>query len=386
MVAVQSIINLYPNNDISDIIKKNNYKKIHLYVDIKNVARCLFIPDVMLEIISNKSEKYVDSTIFQSFLYFSSAWKSYADYLNLDIKIFYCTDDGESFFHKKIYKDYKLNREIGNVNMPDYYDDFTKIKRMNIAISEKIINKIPNNYFFRLQFLESDFLPYYLITREYKDETNTLHLVLSGDKDLYQCINNKDTYIIFKNNTDQFLFDSDKCMMKFFKILEASTKSKEKALYNLRTFDTQYFDLALSITGDAVDYVPGIPSLGPVRALGVLSDNDFVNKYFGDHEGIIDRLLKKENILLSQEKTNDKYQNLVIENENILDTSFKLVSFEYLSRVFEGNLHLRLQEKYDYLYDTLENEDKYDNGDVFIKELNFLDLKLSKDDMKILFS
>ena len=74
MVSVQSIINLYPNSDIDSIIKMKDYKKVHLYVDVKNVSRSLFIPDVMQEILENKTSKYVDSTIFQSYLYFSGVW------------------------------------------------------------------------------------------------------------------------------------------------------------------------------------------------------------------------------------------------------------------------------------------------------------------------
>lgn len=387
MVSVQSIINLYPNSDIDSIIKMKDYKKVHLYVDVKNVSRSLFIPDVMQEILENKTSKYVDSTIFQSYLYFSGVWKFYCKKHNLDLKIFYCTDDGESFYHKNIFKEYKNNREIGNINLPAYYDDFTKVKRMNINIAEKIVNKIPDNYYFVLKYLESDFLPYFLITRVFDDEENILHLILSGDKDLYQCETiSDDVYQIFKSGTEQVCYNIDNCLMKFFNINNSSLKCKDDKIRKFNKFDNKYFDLALSIIGDKVDNVPGINSLGPKRVLDIMSDKDFIMNYFGKKEDIIDRLLKKEDILLIDDLTNDKYKNLLIENSDILNTSYKLVSFEYLTKVFEGNYHMALNEKYDYVFDIIENEDKYDSFKKFYNDLNFLDLYVTEQDIEILFS
>lgn len=117
-----------------------------------------------------------------------------------------------------------------------------------------------------------------------------------------------------------------------------------------------------------------------------MSDQDFIIKYFGKKEDIIDRLLKKEDILLIDDLTNDKYKNLLIENSDILNISYKLVSFEYLTKVFEGNYHMALNEKYDYVFDIIENEDKYDSFKKFYNDLNFLDLYVTEQDIEILFS
>ena len=157
----QSLISAYPSSEVSDIINDKQPKTLHVYIDLKNVMVSLFVEDVVKEIVYNtRNFSNMDSSIFQSVVNISAFWTYYAKQRDLDVKIFVCSDVGQSSYHLEVYNKYKHRRQISNLNSWIGGPEIKKIRDKNFLLCDFICNKLPNVYFFCLKYLEADFLPY----------------------------------------------------------------------------------------------------------------------------------------------------------------------------------------------------------------------------------
>ena len=385
------ILNIKPPIDIQNIINEKKFKNINLYVDFKNTARALFVEDVMQEISYNSSTNgLVDSNIFQSILLFSSTWKKFALSNNINFNIYFTNDEGKSEYHCNIDKEYKANRIIGNVNLPDYYEDITKIRRQNLDLSEYLCNKIPNIYFFNLRFLESDFLSYYLITRKFNNPY-TLHIIFSGDKDLYQCLKGDNVYLIFKRSGEVNIMNESSVIPEYIKFRKLKTKSLIKKNNIINKVNVDHYVSIMAITGDLSDNIKGVRDLGPIRTVEAFGDKDMISEFLGDYDDVVGRIVNGGNFInnnCNRDLAVSKSWKKIINNDELITKNYKLMSFEVLCRWLEKRNGIYEINKLDYIENILNKskEKNIKSVECLMSSLNQIpDMKLTENDMKILF-
>jgi len=327
-------------------------------------------------------------------LTFSIFWKKYANRRGLDFEIFFCSDKGGSVYHTNIDSQYKANRKIGYVDLPDYYTDLVNIRRQNFELAEKLLNKIPCMNVFLLKFLESDFLPYYVIDRHYPDD-NILNIVLSNDKDVYQACFGENTFMLYKNRGTTFLLDKNTVVGKYLGVDKASQKIKEKRVKELREFDMEYLAAMMAIIGDAGDGIPGIKGIGPVAAFKLFQDKEIVNTLIGSPQKLVERVVLNHGSFIDVDRVSDlssidvsKVWNKVIENNDLVTRAFKMISFEALSTWVDKGPELKCSEHKKYIEDILDSS-KYGTSNsprVLVESLKRLpDLNFDIEEIEVLY-
>lgn len=352
-----------PPIELVNILSSNKQlDTLHLYIDLKNAATALFIPEVVEEIVLNSEAMDLghDSSIFQSILYVVSNWKKWAHDRNLNIKIFFCSDKGRSTYHKTILNDYKSNRKITNLTLAKYNEPMQKIKEANFNFAETICNKLKDVYFLSLDFIEGDFLSYYLITRFYKEQNNILHIIASNDKDHHQTLCQPNTVMFTKKYREVKFWDKNNILAYFSDIDKQTDPNKQNELLNkMSKIDPAYSSIMLSFCGDSCDNIPGVSGIGPKRALEMFSDETYITNFIGNLEEAIERvhndglLLKEDNEIirnlniLQQNNTQpiakkkivkDKMLELwkkSLEYNETVTKAFKVINYELLSKWLE---------------------------------------------------
>lgn len=358
-----NLINVYPPRILSNILSERKSHSLYVYIDLKNVLTSLFIEDVVREIVLNsQTMNNIDSSIFQSIIYISSYWKNFAEENGLKAKIFICSDVGKSCYHRSIYNKYKYRRDIIN-SSADIGERIKKIRDKNFLLAENICNKLPDVYFFCLKYLESDFLPYYLITRKFTDD-NIFHVICSNDKDLYQTLLNNNIIQLYRKNKINNIISRDSILHTYLKLNKSDVKKKEEKLEKISKINKDYLSAMMAIIGDDVDDIPGIDGIGPVSIINLFSQVETTSNLLGTIEEIEDRISKGDNLFLEDRigmnQMSDLWRKIFIKNEDIT-RSYKLISFESLCR-------------------WLEKEDNTDK----IKYLRYMDKLLNKEDIKVI--
>lgn len=385
-----------PCMEIFDYINPNTIDTIHLYIDLKNSSTNLFIPDVVQEIVetSRRMGKSVESSIFQSIILTCSNWISAARSRGFNCRIIICNDKGRSEYHTKLNPLYKKNRKITNVLMEHYSEEMDQIKTRNWDFAEKICSKLNNIHFINLNFLESDFLPYYLITRYYNELPNVYHIISSCDKDHFQLLNKPNTIMFSRKSGTTTILDKQSYLSKFLKINKASIKSQAKWIDTMSKVNPEYIVLIMAMCGDVSDNVFGIPKIGDKTALKMISNNEVVNELIGTVDELEDRLYNGGKVILDKPEIYDSLDNnwkLAVDNNDLLTKAYKQISYESLSRWLDKtdmiNVKVPARKAIDdninkpfYVYNELHKEN-------FIKKIKELihDFHLNDSDLYNLF-
>jgi hypothetical protein len=352
-----SILQIIPPREIENYINRLKPTSLHVYVDFKNSCRSLFIEDVVKELVLN-SKDGLDTTIFQSMLFFSSYWKRISLFFNIpDFKIFFCYDIGKSSYHQNIDNKYKKNRDITSTLIPDYFEDMVKIRNQNCLFAEKVCNKFKDIYFFNLSFLESDFLPYYLI-KYVVDQTNTLNIICSNDKDLLQNLRGPNNLMLFKANGTSHLINESSVLTKYTGVNKKPTKNIISKLDKISSVDISYLSAIMAVVGDAGDDVPGVKGLGPMRVVEMFSNNSHVIEYLGTFDEMVDRVMNGGKYFKKNINTDNmtKYWKIAYEHNDLITKSFKLISFECLCRWLNNRKSLECKKHIDYIYNIMSKE------------------------------
>lgn len=386
----------YPIENLQNYLTANkNIDTVHLYVDVKNTATSLFIPDVVTEIVENSKElrNRTDSTIFQGLLLIASNWKYWCKQRDLNFKIFYTNDTGRSTYHRILNDSYKDNRKITNTTLLKYSEELLTIRDKNFELAEKVLNKLDNVYYIKTKYLESDFISYYYISRYCKDKNNILHIIASNDKDMYQSLNMNNVIQYSKKKGNVKLLDKSNFLNEYFKVDSLESDKQIQLLNKLSKFDPKYISVAMSIVGDTSDNVKGVDGLGPNRVAEMFSDVSIVNNLLGDIDSIYQRLEENQNILIENAvplNNLHKYWRKAIDYNNTITNSFKQIDFEMLSRWMDKRDGDNKIMNYKLINDLVNKENKnlgvesFNNLNKFILEME--DNKLESSKLKVLFS
>lgn len=330
-----SLLSYYPSYSILDeIISKKNYKNINIFMDLKNNLQTTYMEHCIVNLIENtKRSKFIDTSIFTSLISFLSFHKIYALKRGLNINFFIFFESGNSYYHKNLSKKYKISRRIDDLYGLDEIDRdiFRKVLLNNFQLVEKACNRMPNIKVINLLNLEADFVPYYLITRNFVDNSNCANIIYSNDHDLLQCTNDN-TFIFAKSAKGKKLVNQNGAMKDLLK-RDADIHPK-------------YVPLGLSIIGDTGDDVDGVNGIGPKRFLDIF---DELLSTSGGLEKMYHNIQKEEPIFHSNLDNNlNKYMIKVINKEKetgLVSMNLKLTSFELISRAVEDPINTEMLKR-----------------------------------------
>lgn len=326
-----TVLSYYPTYSILDeIISYNNYDTLNIFVDLKNCLQSVYMEHTIINFIeSTKMSGRYDTSVFTSLLAFISFHKKYATKRNIKINFYVFFESGISYYHNNISKKYKISRRIDDLYGLDATDRemFFEILRQNFGFIEKAFSLMPNIKIIRLLNLEADFVPYYLMTRNYVDSTddistasNVANITYSNDHDMAQNLM-EHSYSFVKTPQGKSIF----------KIGDGMSRQTKKPW----TGDDEYQPLAIAILGDPGDDVYGIKGIGPVTFLKILPT---LKKMVGTMDELNENVLKGKPIFDTSTDYKNKHINKILDAERIeklISNNLKLVSFEILSRAFD---------------------------------------------------
>lgn len=337
----------YPTYAILDntISLYNGVKSVNLFVDLKNTMQSLYLTSVAEEIVANSSVgKFMDSSIVTSILEFLSFHKKYGMSRGIKFNTYIFLESGKSQYHLNLYNKYKCRRNIDDLYGIDREkrEFFTEIVQKNFLMIEKICNMIPNVKTIRIENLEADFIPYYLIRNELVNLENSLNLIYSSDHDMLQCLNLDSNVAIFsKVKGNKKICTKGTAFEHYFK---------------LHDIPDELFTLAMAIAGDKSDDIPGIDGIGPARIASFIKR---IVEMSGGMNTIRDNCMNDKQIFNSFCKDEgNKYLNTVIEaeeNTGIISRNLKMVDFELISRALDDKLTIEMSRRVDHINNIINN-------------------------------
>lgn len=343
-----SLLSYYPSYAILDeILAKNNYKKMMIYMDLKNNLQSTYMEHAILNILENtKLASRKDTSIFSSVVSFLSFHKMYGIKRGVDIDFFIFFESGRSSYHLNIDKNYKISRKVDDLYGLDREDKerFYRILDANYQLIEGTFSRIPGIKVFRLPRFEADFIPYYLLTRnKVPNDGSIAHVVYSNDHDLMQCVHDN-SFMYAKSGKSKKIISSGHVMKDFLK--------KDCKI------NDSYLPLAMSIIGDPGDDVEGIANVGPARFLNMF---DELKQYTGNMVQVYDRV-RKNKVIFDPIPTSikNKYLRIVVDeevNNRKVSKNLKLVSFELISRELDDPGSTEILEKRKLIEKILNTED-----------------------------
>lgn len=337
----------YPTYAILDnmVSLHKGTKNLNIFVDLKNTMQSLYLTAVAEEIVENSSMgKYIDSSIFTSILEFLSFHKKYEMSRGIKINTYIFFETGKSVYHLNLFKDYKCRRHIDDLYGLDRSkrDFFVDVVQKNFMLIEKVCNIIPNVKTIRIDNLEADFIPYYLIKNNLVSFDNSLNVIYSTDHDMLQCLALDANVAIFsKVRGNKKIFAKGTSFENYFK---------------LHDMPDEYFTIAMAILGDGSDDIPGISGIGPARLSSFLKR---IIEMSGGVDTIRNNCMSGKQIFNSFCKDDgNKYLNSVIDEEEkngTVSRNLKLVDFELISRALDDKLTLEMYKRVEHIQNIMNN-------------------------------
>ncbi len=331
-----SLLSYYPTYAILDeIVSYGNYKKLNIYIDLKNTLQTTYMQHAIVNIIENsKQTRFQDTSVFASLISFLGFHKIYGMKRGIDLNFIIFFESGQSFYHKNISKKYKISRRIDDLYGLEREDRelFFQVLQANFKLIEQACNKLPSVKVIRLSHLEADFIPYYCLSRNKVPRDGvTGNVTYSNDHDLWQCAA-KDSYVFSKS-------------AKYKKIIKPGTVMTH-LLKRENTIEDIYLPLAMAVIGDPGDDVEGVKGVGPAGFLKIFEQLIALTGDMGEiyrkvennlplidpvPPSIVNKILKKV--------VDEEVKNKTISN------NLKLVSFELISRALDNPNSTEMIEK-----------------------------------------
>ena len=343
-----SIMSFYPTYEILDsILSKGNYSQINLFIDLKNTMRTIFIEDCIREIVNlNKKSNRIDTSIFSSIIPFLAFHKFYCAKRGIDIKFFLFFESGESHYHERINENYKLSRKFKHDSMitREERNEFSKIFEANSKLIDNALNKIPDVFVFKLDNIEADFIPHYLISRN-KVNNDNVNIIYSNDHDMWQCCKNRNTFIFSKGSK------------KRKKIIEYNS-----ILSNLLKMETdipnESFTLAMSIIGDKGDDIDGVDKIGPKKFNKV---GERLIELLGGMDNLINNI-KQARPIIYEDRIIDEGKDIekILDSEwkhNTITNNMKQIDFEIISHFLESEFNNAMSVAKNKIDSVINNKD-----------------------------
>jgi hypothetical protein len=373
-----SLLSYYPTYSILDEILSysNEYKGLNLFFDLKNNLQSTYMKHTIENLVEDsKNLKFVNTSIFSSLLSFLSFHKLYSIKRDIDIKFYIFYENGRSYYHQNINKKYKISRRIDDLHGLDRKDRelFFDIINKNLLLIEKACNKMPDIKVLKLDHMEADFLPYYLINKSKINQKNKANVIYSNDHDMYQTLN-ENTYMFSKSS-------KSKKIIKSGNICELELKE----IINDYNIDDSYFPLLLSIIGDPGDDVQGIKGIGKKTFIKIFPE---LKKMFKDMNSIYNNIMDNKPIFDTTFcDTKNKFINKIIDEENnnkLISNNLKLVSFELISKEFENPSSTEMLNRNKKIQNILD-DNTISNQKNIMESLNMINIDMNGDELDMIY-
>lgn len=331
-----SLLSYYPTYNILDeICSYGNYNTLNIFMDLKNTLQSTYMEHAIVNIVeASKKATHIDTSIFSSLISFLSFHKIYGIKRGVSTRFIIFFESGHSYYHKNISKEYKISRRIDDLYGLDKSDRdlFFQTLQANFQLIESACNKMPGIQVVRLPNLEADFVPYYLLTRDYVQKGDGVgNVVYSNDHDLWQCLGDH-SYIFSKAG-------KTKRILKAGNVMELLTKKKN-------SIPDEYLPFAMAVIGDPGDDVYGVKGIGPASFLKIF---DQLTAMTGNLEQIYNKVASNADLFDFVPKSiSDKKLQSVVDAElkdKTISKNLKLVSFELISRAIDDPLTTEMRDK-----------------------------------------
>lgn len=352
----------YPKYEYLDsVLSATGRKKMNLYVDFKGCAQALFQEWAVRVMIDNtKNSNTVDTSLFAGVLEFISWHKEYARKRSIDIKLFFFMESGKSSYHLDVYKEYKSNRGISDMFGLDLLDQelFRKVLDKNYHVLDKVTNKLPGVSFIRLNYLEADFVPYYLMEYilpklEVEDAAN---IIYSCDKDMLQCLNATNKFQFFKHNKNVKMISHNNLFEHWLK--KPFTTGD----------DASWFPLALSIDGDTGDGFAGVKGVSGTTIIKHFED--IMTLCGRSMNNVYENIQNKRPIFNTSHVVKDKTLLKIVDSQDIIIRNLKLASFKLLSDSVESGFPIDMIDKKKQMVESINNTYKCSGAAIMVNALN----------------
>jgi len=353
----------YPKYEYLDnVLSITGRKKLNLYIDVKGCATSLFQEWAVKHILEHSKDSItVDTSLFAGVLEFIQWHKLYAKKREVDLNLYFFMESGKSTYHLEVYKDYKALRGVSDMFGLDLASRelFFKILDRNYNVIDKVVNKLPNCNFIRLNFLEADFVPYYLMKHILPKENidSAANIIYSTDKDMLQCLDGTNMFQFYRHYKQVKMLTYKDIYTHFPKI---ELQVNDPALW---------FPLVLSIIGDDSDGYKGVKGIGPNKFVEIFDD---IKTLVGHSmNNVYDNISKKKPIFDQNYKVANNSLKLVLRDHDIIVRNLKLASFKILSDVLEGGFPTDMIEKKKQIIENVSTDQvKCSNAGVLINALN----------------
>jgi len=340
----------YPKYEYLDnLVSLSGRKKLNLYIDVKGCAQALFQEWAVKHLIFNSDgSRTVDTSLFSAIMDFIGFHKLYAKKRQIDLKMYFFMESGKSKYHMDIYSEYKSNRVQGDFFGLDMEKKelFHNVLDKNYTVTEKVANRIPNVCFIRLDRLEADFIPWYLMKHLIPKEEvdSSINIIYSTDKDMLQCLDAPNIYQFYKHYKTVKMISQKDVLTHFLK--EEITCDDQ----------AEWFPLALSIIGDDGDGFKGIKGIGQKTLAKIF---DYVKTLVGGSmDRVYDQVAKGQPIFSKTYSPSNTPLKKMIENEDIVIRNLKLASYKLLSDYVNGDYPTFVFEKKNQIKSLFVNDKK----------------------------
>lgn len=361
-----SILSYYPTYSILDEVCNNTgAKELNIFVDLRNAMQTLYMRDTIFCIVENSlKSKFIDTSVFSSILSFLSFHKLYSIKRNIKIRFYFFFESGTSYYHQNISRKYKVSRRVDDLYglEREKRELFYEVVQKNLQLIEKAGNRLPNVKVIRMQNLEADFIPYYMLKNKLIPDDST-SIIYSNDHDLLQSIINEKVYVFFKSAYNKKLIRKNEVMNSCWKFK--------------KSIPDEYLPLSMSIVGDQGDDVYGVNGIGSKRISEIIREVlDLIAD--GSVDNLYNKVFNNEDLFNITSHKN-KYINKIIEEElsyKKISNNLKLVSFELISRALDEPINTEMTKKKNYLFEILDNNnivDKESIKEALIRNRVYLD-------------
>jgi 5'-3' exonuclease len=353
----------YPKYEYLDnILSITGRKKLNLYIDVKGCAQSLFQEWAVRHILDHSKDSIMtDTSLFSSVLEFIQWHKLYAKKREIDLNFYFFMESGKSSYHLDVYKEYKAQRGVSDMFGLDLASRelFFKILDKNYNVINKVVNKLPNCNFIRLNFLEADFIPYYVMKHVLSKDNvdDAANVIYSTDKDMLQCLD--------ATNIFQFYHHYKSVKMLSYKDIYSHWPKIELEVND----PASWFPLVLSIIGDSSDGFKGVDGIGPVKFVNIF--NEIKTLVGHSMTNVYNNIANKKPIFDQNYKVANNSLKLVLRDHDIIVRNLKLSSFKILSDVVNGGFPTdMIEKKKQILENTSTDQIKCTDAGVLINALN----------------
>jgi len=354
------LISYYPKYEyLDEILSISGAKKLNIFVDLKGCIQSLYQEWAVKYIIDqSRGTKYVDDSLFGATLEYIRFHKEYARKRGIDINLVFFYEHGVSVYHQQIYKGYKGNRDqtLTFLSLDDkeiFYNTLNK----NYEMIEKICARAPNVSVVKLEFMEADFIPFYLRKHVYGEfEENEVDVIYSIDKDMLQCIDNKNTFIFYRHYKSHKILNHETAFAHWFK--------KD---WNFPNIGLEWFTMFLAIDGDVSDDFKGVKGISKGTILK--HADDIVQMSGGDMKQVYENIKDCKDIFIKDFGTNKKSLMKIRNAQDIVIRNLKLASYSLISDYLNGGFPSTLIEKKKNLLENVRHKVKIKNGAVVLAAL-----------------